>query len=339
MAGLTLLRLDTPPKVQTRADALSEWLPATQLGIYQGSVGGRVPAVVTACSARLASALSAGVPPDSIRPWLPWMAARLVQNGEAVFVVRIVNGSPMLYPAHVVSLRGRLDELIYDVEIIGPDRSIELRGLSRDSVAHLKLHPDPSRPWRGRSWLDVAGPDGVALARLVLRFCEETIGPTGKALARVAGASGGAVDWYKETSKTLSRMRGGISILGDNLQGNTPPAMFRLGVDVPGPVLQLYEKLGAAVAQSLGFPPQLVGITATGATARRDTLATWVRGVVSGWVSTWAEEFARVLETPFQWNMAESLQADNLPGRIRGAATLRAAGWSAEDAERLAGLR
>ena len=28
MAGLTLLRLDTPPKVQTRSDALSEWLPA-----------------------------------------------------------------------------------------------------------------------------------------------------------------------------------------------------------------------------------------------------------------------------------------------------------------------
>ena len=185
----------------------------------------------------------------------------------------------------------------------------------------------------------MAGPDGVALARLVLRFCEETIGPTGKALARVAGASGGAVDWYKETSKTLSGMRGGISILGDNLQGNTPPAMFRLGVDVPGPVLQLYEKLGAAVAQSLGFPPQLVGITATGATARRDTLATWVRGVVSGWVSTWSAEFARVLERPMEWNMAESLQADNLPGRIRGAATLRAAGWTAEDSERLAGLR
>ena len=339
MAGLTLLRLDTPPKVQTRSDALSEWLPSTQLGIYQGSVGGRVPAVVTACSARLASALSAGVPPDSIRPWLPWMAARLVQNGQAVFVVRIMNGSPMLYPAHVVSLRGRLDALIYDVEIPGPDRTIILNGLGPESVAHLKLHPDPSRPWRGRSWLDVAGPDGVALARLVLRFGEETAGPTGKVLARVAGASGGAVDWYAKTSKTLSKMRGGASVLGDNMQGNTPPALLRLGVDVPGPVLTLYEKLGAAVAQSLGFPPQLVGITATGATARRDTLATWVRGVVSGWVSTWAEEFARVLETPFQWNMAESLQADNLPGRIRGAATLRAAGWSAEDAERLAGLR
>ena len=173
-----------------------------------------------------------------------------------------------------------MDALRYDVEIPGPDRTITLNGLGPESVAHLKLHPDPSRPWRGRSWLDVAGPDGVALARLVLRFGEETAGPTGKVLARVAGASGGAVDWYANTSKMLSKMRGGASVLGDNMQGNTPPALLRLGVDVPGPVLQLYEKLGAAVAQSLGFPPQLVGITATGATARRDTLATWVRGVV-----------------------------------------------------------
>ena len=64
MAGLTLLRLETSPKVQTRSDALSEWLPQNQVSVYKGSVGGRVPAVVTACSARLASALSAGAPPE-----------------------------------------------------------------------------------------------------------------------------------------------------------------------------------------------------------------------------------------------------------------------------------
>ena len=337
MAGLTLLRLDVP-KVQERADQLSEWLPSVQVQIHQGSIFRKVPAVVPACSARLAAALSAGSPPDSLRPWIPWTAARLVQDGEAVFVVRVRDGMPALVPARIVHIRGRLDALRYDVEITGPDRTVNLDGLTPDSVAHLKLHSDPARPWRGRSWLSVSGPDGLALARLVLRFGEETLPPTGKALARVAGGAGSAADWYRETSKNLSAMRGGVSVLGDNLQQQTPPALLRLGVDVPGPVLQLYEKLGAAVAQLLGFPPQLVGIVATGATARRDTLATWVRGVVTGWTRNWSAELERVLETSLDWNMAESLQADNLPGRIRGAATLRKAGWSAEDAERLAGL-
>ena len=338
MAGLTLLRLDHSPTVQERADQLSEWLPPVQVQIHRGSVFRKVPAVVTACTARLAAALSAGSPPDQIRPWIPWVAARLVQDGEAVLIVRVRRGSPILVPAKVQHIRGRLDRLRYDVEITGPDRTVFLDGLTPDSVAHLKLHSDPGRPWRGRSWLSVAGPDGLALARLVLRFGEETLGPTGKALARVAGGAGSAADWYRETEKTLASMVGGVSVLGDNLQQQTPPALIRLGVDVPGPVLQLYEKLGAAVAQSLGFPPQLVGIVATGATARRDTLATWVRGVVSGWTRNWSAELERVLEAPIDWNMAESLQADNLPGRIRGAATLRTAGWSPEDAERLAGL-
>ena len=339
MAGLTLLRLDTPPRIQERSDQLSEWVTPVQAQIHRGTVFRKVPAVVTACSARLAAALSAGAPPATVRPWIPWLAARLVTDGEAVLIVRVRDGMPVLVPARVVHLRGRLDALRYDVEIPGPDRTVSLNGLTPDSVAHLKLHPDGSRPWRGRSWLDVSGPDGLALARLVLRFGEETLGPTGKVLSRIAGAPGSSVDWYKETSKNLSAMRGGVSVLGDNVtQVSAPPAKFRLGVDVPGPVITLYEKLGAAVAQSLGFPPQLVGIVATGATARRDTLATWVRGVVAGWVSSWSAELERVLETDLEWNMAESLQADNLPGRIRGAATLRTAGWSAEDAERLAGL-
>ncbi len=338
MAGLTLLRLDRPPQIQRRSDVVSEFLAPATRAVYQGGVTGYAPGVVAACASRLASALASGGPPPDIAPWIPHMAARLVLEGECLFVVRIQDGEPILYPARAVSVEGRLDRIIYDVEIPGPTRSLTLNGLGRESVAHLILNPDPFRPWRGRPWREVAGVEGVTLTRLLTRFSEETFGPTGKVLTRISQIS--APDWYSEVSKNLNAMHGGVSVLPDDAAGPTGSHILRLGVDVPSAVITLYEKLSASVAQSLGFPPQLVGLTATGATARRDMMATWLRGVVSGWTKSFSSEISRVLEIPVSWDFSESLQTDTLPGRIRGAVALaNSEHWTKEEAEELSGLR
>ena len=341
MGDLIRLGLKVPSSVQTRQDELSGWLTPTQLGIASGQPIGpyRQPAVIAACTARLNSVLAVSAP-DQIRQWVPWLSAKLVSRGEAALVVRVMGGEAFLFPADVVNIRGRLDSLTYSLQIPGPDRILTFDNMPQEAVAHLVLHPCPVRPWRGRPWAEVAGPEGVALAQLLARFREETLGPTGRVLARVAGSGGGSIDWYEQTTRKLSQMRGGMAMLGDNLQApqSGPPALLRVGTDIPSSVLTAYEKLSASVAQSMGFPPQLVGIAATGATARRDMLATWVRAVVAGWVSSWVLELGRVLEEDISWDLTKALQTDNLPGRLRGAATLRAAGWSQEDSERLAGL-
>ena len=340
MAGLTLLRLHDPPQVQKRADVVSEFLtPATRAVYQSGVVGNKVPGIVTACVSRLSAALASGGPPPEVAQWVPYMTARLVLDGEVLFVVRVENGSPVLYPAKAVSVEGRIDQLRYDVEIPGPSRILTIDGLGRESVAHLILHPDPVRPWRGRPWREVAGSEGLTLTRLLARFSEETYGPTGKVLTRVSQASGPG-DWYEGVSKNLNQMHGGVSLLPDYGSGASGSHILRIGVDVPSSVITLYEKLASSVAQSLGFPPQLVGLTATGATARRDMLATWLRGVVSGWTQSFANEITRVLETPVSWNLSDALKTDSLPGRIRGAVALaNSEHWTKEEAEELAGLR
>ena len=341
MADLIQLGLKTP-RLQTRRDELSGWLTPAQVGIVSGQPVGtlRRPGVIAACTLRLASVLAI-TPPPAIARWVPWLSARLVDRGEACFLLRIARGRPVFLPADIIAIRGRLDALTYDLQVPGADRVIVVERVAQEAVAHLILHPDSARPWRGRPWASVAGPEGVALSQLLSRFREETLGPTGRVLARVAGASGGAVDWYEQTSERLARMRGGIAMLGDNLQSpaSGPPALLRVGVDIPSSALTAFEKLSGGVAQSLGIPPQLVGVTATGSTARRDMLATWIRGVVAGWVSAWALELGRVLEAPVSWDLTKAVQTDTLPGRIRGAATLRKAGWSAEESLRLAGLQ
>ena len=337
--SLIQLRLEAPP-LETRSSPYSaEWLPPVTRDVFSARHGGGgTPGIVSACATRLSAALLAGGGPPEAVHLTPWAAWRLLRDGEALVVVRVRRGRPVLLPANLVSMTGHSEAPLYSLEIPGPDRSLILDNLTPDSVAHLILTPDPARPWRGQSWLGAAGMEGIVLSRLTARFSEETLPPSGRVLTRLGGP-GAAVPWFLDFQKKVNTMRGGVAVTGDNLgQQTAQPVMFRLGPNVPESVVKLYESLNGAVANALGFPAQLVSVQTSGATARRDMLLTWTRSVLTGWTRAWSMELGRVLDREVSWDFTGSIPTDPLPARIRAAAALVKAGWSMADAERIAGL-
>ena len=337
--SLIQLRLEAPP-LETRSSAYAaEWLPPVTRDVFSARHGGGgTPGIVSACATRLSAALLAGGGPPEAVQLIPWAAWRLLRDGEALVVVRVRRGRPVLLPANLVSMTGHSEAPVYSLEVPGPDRSLVLDNLTLDSVAHLILTPDPARPWRGQSWLASAGMEGIVLSRLTARFSEEMLPPSGRVLTRLGGP-GAAVPWFREFQDKVNTMRGGVAVTGDNLgQQTAQPVMFRLGPNVPESMVKLYESLNGAVANALGFPAQLVSVQTSGATARRDMLLTWTRSVLTGWTRAWSMEIGRVLDRDVSWDFTGSIPTDPLPARIRGAAALVKAGWSKSEAEQIAGL-
>ena len=162
LVSVIQLRLQAPaPQNRSAVDLAAQWLPPVTRDIHtMGRAPGRVPGIVSACATRLSAALLAGGGPPEAVHLTPWAAWRLMSHGEALLVVRVRRGRPILLPANLVSMMGNFEDPVYSVEVPGPDRSLALNNLTRESVAHLILTPDPARPWRGQSWMGAAGTEG-----------------------------------------------------------------------------------------------------------------------------------------------------------------------------------
>ena len=148
----------------------------------------------------------------------------------------------------------------------------------------------------------------------------------------------------REKAQKLRELAGGISFLPlagrSAMDGSGPyPLPVRLAPNDLDQLMKSHAALSGDLSESLGVPRALVGLGPNSTTTRPDALRSWIATTCGGWTRTLQDETARVLERPVMLDTSPVLaRLVPLNQRLAIAARLRDKGWSAADAERLAGV-
>ena len=144
------------------------------------SDGGALAAIETASRIWGAGLSSATVKPDT--PALKGVSAvvldsigrSLCRSGESLHSISVRDGAVVLTPASAWEVRGSEDQTSwrYTITLSGPDTT-RVVTLPADSVLHVRYAPSASRPWAGRSPMQMAADTARAAANLEHATSEE----------------------------------------------------------------------------------------------------------------------------------------------------------------------
>ena len=332
-------------KRERRAEAESytvQRLDADLARATQVSVDPRSTAVAVTASTLLGRSLQgaevrgAGPVGAAVAAALFDVGRRLVLDGECFYVPSYDGGQFRLLPGTGDATHGGPlpESWTYLLTLNAPSqtRSTYYRA---DDVMHFRVNAEAATPWRGRTPLDSS--TARALAAVEHAVEAEAKSPFGTIIGIPPRDDPGDID---KVAGAIKRLRGNHLVLdvpkqGEAQRGAMPYTPHRVGWNPPSAAVTMRADLEKSVAQSLGVPLELLSDSA--AAASREGWRRYLHAVL--------QPTARLIESEVAMKTGETIEisltrlaASDIMGRARSAAALAKAGWSVEDASRIAGL-
>ena len=290
-----------------------------------------------------ASAAVEGDPFGVLTPsLLAGIGRELVRRGESLHLIEARSGSVRLVPAVHWDVYGGYDPSTwrYEAEAVGPTQTLTMTRPGA-AVAHCRWSSPPSRPWKGEGPLELAGLSSELLSSLETRLGQE-------AAARVAQVipSPSSGEETATLRSTIRDANGGLALVptmmagawtGDRTQEPRKDWQIqRLGANPPEVLRALRSDVGRHVAAACGIPPDLIE-AGTDSAGQREAYRRWLWSSIVPVGRIVSEELSAKLDASIALTF-DRLGAGDLQGRTRSAKQLVEAGWSREEAARIAGL-
>ncbi len=297
------------------ADASATAALEAACGIWSRSFGS---ASVTGASASVT---------DAITPDMLAMVGRdLIRRGESVWVIEVVGGRLMLYPAGTVNVHGgtyREADWTYRVSLYGPGAT-ESRNVPSAGVLHFRYAHSSARPWIGVAPLDWAALTGRLLANSERSLEGESRIPSNVLLPvhvdEIRSQQPGA-----PANGGLSESGGGIfAVRHMGQQWDAKPNAGASGwhpihvhSDPTQGAVSLRTDAATAVFTACGVPANLGAVPNSDGTALRESWRRFLHGSVAPIAGMVAWELAAKLDAPGLMLDFERLFASDLTGRAR----------------------
>ena len=276
---------------------------------------------------------AARVSPDGNRtaaltaPVLECLGRELVRRGEALFLIRVDEGTVSLQQACAWEVHGGVDSWSYRVTLAGPDgsRTVEV---GADSVLHVRVNCSPDRPWAGRSPLATASMSASLAGWLEGRARDECSAQVGRVIPVPDSDATGDVE------AGLAAMGGKTMLVPSTSSGwsegpsGAPRGEWearRIGAEPPASLIELRGAVHRSLFAACGIPAELV--EAGEGTGAREALRRFLH--------TGLGPAARVVEAEASVKLGvdvkldfEALFATDLVGRARAFGSLVTGGWT-----------
>ena len=306
--------------------------------------GGALAAIETAARWWGSGLASATVKPDnvalrSVSPLvLDAVGRALCRSGESLHVIAVRNGRVTLTPTASWTVHGSDDPTSwrYNVTLSGPDatRTIDVEAAS---VLHVRYAPHPSRPWAGRSPMQMAA-DTARAAGLLETATSEELNFTQSQLIvpRKSASDFGMADSL--TPDTISKL---VTAFAEHthtgafvLPADVTPQ--RLGPEPPDSFPLIRDRLENSLLALHGIPPALVAARGTG-TALRESFRQVLHSLLKPLGALVVEELQAKLDPAAELSF-DSLRAGDITGTSRAFGSLVAGGLTAQSAAAIVGL-
>ena len=309
-----------------------------------------------ACGARaFASARVEDAPTtvqDAIKPsMLALLGRELIRRGEALFIIEIDGGAIRLEPSGYWDTRGRSTnprDWFFRADRFAPDHTTTDL-LPAAQCLLFTFDREPYQPWRGRSPLESARSLANLAATGELRLGEELRMPVGGVLPWPTDPGEPDEDGNDDVTAlrtALAKLRGTIGVVettagGHGLGKESAPKrdwkIERVGPETPDSIIDLHTKAAHAVLAACGVPPSLAAVGGDAAGAR-EAFRQFVFASVMSEAKKVQEVLREGLDAPRLRLDFRDVAASDLQGRARSAAALVKAGWSKDEAGRIAGI-
>ena len=309
-----------------------------------GGDGGALGAIETAARWWGSGLASATVRPsnralDGVTPsTLDTIGRALCRSGESLHVIDVRDGRVTLTPTASWTVQGDDDPSTwrYRVTLSGPSstRAITITG---ESVLHVRYAPHPSRPWAGRSPVQLAH-------------------DTARAAGLLETATSGELNFTQQQVLTPRRSQGDYG-LADTLSPDVIQKVVsafaehvstgafvipadvtaqRLGPEPPDSFPLLRDRLENSLLALHGLPPSLVASQATG-TAMREAFRQVLHSLLKPLGALVVEELQAKLHPDAALSF-DSLRAGDITGSARAFGSLVTAGLTPSSAAAIVGL-
>ena len=331
---------------EVRSANYTEQIVSRLVSAASGAAGDGSALAAIETSARLwgAGLSSATVKPDnvalrSVSPVvLDSIGRSLCRAGESLHVISVRNGRLMLTPCASWTLLGAVDpdSWRYQVILNGPSSSSTIT-LPAASVLHVRYAPHPSRPWAGRSPMQMAVSTARAAGLLESATSEELNFTQSQMIVPRKSASD-----YGMADTLTPEM---IEKIVDAFAKHTHTGAFvlpadvvpqRLGPEPPDSFALLRDRLENSILSLHGIPPALVAATGTG-TALRESFRQVLHSLLRPLGALVVSELREKLDPAAELDFAD-LRAGDISGISRAAGSLVKAGFTPQSAAAVVGL-
>ena len=336
------LKYEPRPEVrESYTDTVIARLVAASSGVGDG---GALAAIETASRWWGSGLASATVKPDnlalkSVSPLvLDAVGRALCRSGESLHVIAVSGGRVRLIACGSRTVSGSDDPSTwrYRVTLSGPDSTRSIT-LDAASVLHVRYAPDPSRPWAGRSPVQLAV-DTARVAGLLETATAGELGFTQTQMLtprRSAGDFGVADSLTPDTiSKIVTAFAEHVHTGAFVLPADVTPQ--RLGPEPPDSFADLRDRFENSILSMCGLPPALVAARGTG-TAMREAFRQVLHSLLKPLGAILAEELREKLDPDAELSF-DSLRAGDITGTSRAFGSLVTAGLTPQSAAAIVGL-
>ena len=286
-----------------------------------------------------ATVTPSGASLDGVTPSvLDAVGRALCRVGESLHVIDVLGGRVTLTPTASWSVHGQDDPAswLYRVTLNGPDST---RTITREaaSVMHVRYAPHPSRPWAGRSpvqlAIDTARVAGLLEAATAgeLNFTQQQVLTPRRSQGDYGLADTLSPDVIqKVVSAFAEHVSTGAFVIPADVQAQ------RLGPEPPDSFPLLRDRLENSLLALHGIPPALVAAQSTG-TAMRESFRQLLHGLVKPIGALVVEELQAKLDPDAALSF-DSLRAGDITGSARAFGSLVTAGLTPQSAATVVGL-
>ena len=306
--------------------------------------GGALAAIETAARWWGSGLASATVKPDnatlkSVSPLvLDAIGRALCRSGESLHVIDVRGGRLRLIACGSWTVSGSDDPASwrYHCTLSGPSATRTVT-LPADSVVHLRYAADPSRPWAGRSPMQLALDTARAAGRLEQATSEELSFTQSQILSPRQRASDYGI------AETLNPEA--IQQIVDAFAKHTNTGAFvipadvqasRLGPEPPDSFALLRDRLENSLLALHGLPPALIAARGTG-TALRESFRQVLHSLIKPLGALVVEELQAKLDPDAALSF-DALRAGDVQGAARAFGSLTKGGLSPAAAVAVVGL-
>ena len=284
---------------------------ASLLAAHHPELAGGGLAAVESCATAYANAgAGAAVMPDRLRDTLTAatrraMLFRMMTAGEALYRIDMRDGRPHLVDATLIDVRGTDPDprtWRYWLHVDSPDGTMHGE-YPASRVLHVRLNPDPRRPWQGVPPWARSGAS-AALAQLITRsLAGEHAVPSTRLIASVA-RSMTTVQQRTDLSQgifqsALERGDGSVAVevLPQPAAGPTwKPEPARTGAEPAAGSVSMYGEVWTDVAAAYSIPVSLLRGSNQSGTGLIELRRSWLRAAVRPLLDDVAEQLRGPLD-------------------------------------------
>ncbi len=281
-----------------------------------------------------------GVVKDLLEIHLGLIGRSLLLTGEIVFLIDTSGERLTLVPAKAVDISGGANPATWEymLELAGPSLTTT-RIVGPEQVLHLTYATAKGEPWRGISPILASATTRTLLTTMEQRLTEEVSGGTGQ-LIPVPSAE--AAETLQEQ---LRNLKGKLALVettelnwGSGATGSPNNELLprRLGGNPPVSTIQLRRQVEESILSAAGVPPSALGGASESGTKESLRLFTFL--TIDPILKALALTIAHRFDIPGLHFDLRRLRAADIQARSRSVAALVAAGYSLEEAAKVAML-